>query len=58
MDPVKLEFFLDKWDILVGLLGFGFSIALVVVVIAAGFKLGIRLWPYILVIGFLAYMFM
>jgi len=55
---MELEVILDKWDILVGLLGFGFSIALVVVVIAAGFKLGIRLWPYILVIGFLAYMFM
>ena len=55
---MELDLVIDKWDVIVGLLGMGFSIAMVVVVFVAAIKLGWKLWPYILVAGFAAYMFM
>tara|TARA_B100000929_G_scaffold244652_1_gene202699 strand:+ start:1007 stop:1198 length:192 start_codon:yes stop_codon:yes gene_type:complete len=53
----ELQFLVDKWDILVNLLGIGFSIALVVVVIVSAIKLGWKFWPYIFVAGALAFLF-
>ena len=53
----NLELLLDKWDIFVNLLAMGFTIALVVTVIVASIKLGWKLWPYILVAGALAFLF-
>ena len=47
---------MDKLDMLQGLLGMGFSIALVVVVIVASVKLGWRFWPWVLGAGFLAWL--
>ena len=57
-DKGNLELLYDKWDMLVSLLGMGFSIALVVVVIVAAVKLGWRFWPWVLGIGLLAWMVM
>ena len=57
-DKGNIELLYDKWDMLVSLLGMGFSIALVVVVIVAAVKLGWRFWPWVLGIGLLAWMVM
>ena len=51
------EILWDKFDIFVSLLAFGFSIAIVFAVITAGVKLGWRLWPWVLALGVLAYLF-
>lgn len=56
-DSGNLELLMDKWDIFVNLLAMGFTIALVVTVIVASIKLGWKLWPYILVAGALAFLF-
>lgn len=53
-----LEFVVDKAEVLVNLLGMGFTIAVVFVVIAAAVRLGWSFWPWILGLGFLAYLFM
>ena len=50
------ELLWDKWDIFTSLLALGFGIALVVVVVAAGARLGWRYWPWILGIGFAAWL--
>jgi len=42
-------------DSLLALLALGFSIAVVWMVIAAGFKIGWKLAPYVLVIAFIAW---
>ena len=49
------EILWDKMDIVISLLALGFSIALVVVVITAGVRLGWRLWPWVLAVGALAW---
>lgn len=46
----------DKLDMFTSLLGLGFSIALVVVVVVASIKLGWRFWPWVLGAGFVAWM--
>lgn len=51
------EFLVDKMDVAIAALGMGFSIAMVVVVVVAAIKLGWKFWPWILVAGFLAFMF-
>jgi hypothetical protein len=51
------ELLWDKMDIIITLLAMGFSIALVVVVISASIRAGWQLWPWILGLGFLAYLF-
>lgn len=53
----NLELLIDKWDMITSLLSMGFTIALVVVVIVAAIKLGWRYWPWVLVAGALAFMF-
>lgn len=50
------ELLWDKWDIFTSLLALGFGAALVVVVIVAGARLGWRYWPWILGIGFIAWL--
>ena len=53
-----ITFFQDKGDMLLGLLALGFSIAMVVIVIVAAARIGWAIAPWILGIGFLAYLFM
>ena len=55
-EQTGLVLIMDKLDMLQGLLGMGFSIALVVVVIVAAVKLGWRFWPWVLGAGFLAWL--
>ena len=50
------ELLWDKWDMFTSLLALGFGTALVVVVIVAGARLGWRYWPWILGIGFIAWL--
>jgi len=52
-----VELLMSKWDILVNLLGVGFSIAIVVVVIVSAIKLGWKLWPYVFVAAAIAFLF-
>ena len=51
-----LEFLVDKWDIFLGLLALGFGVAVVIAIVAAGARLGWRLWPYVLAAGFIGWM--
>lgn len=51
------EILWDKMDIILSLLALGFGIAVVFAVITAGVKLGWRLWPWVLAVGVLAYLF-
>jgi hypothetical protein len=51
------EFIMDKFDIIMTLVALGFSIALVVVVVTASVRAGWKLWPWILGLGFLAWLF-
>jgi len=53
----NLELLVDKWDMITSLLSMGFTIALVIVVIVAAIKLGWKYWPWVLVAGALAFMF-
>ena len=50
------ELLWDKWDMLISLLALGFGVALVVVVIVASVRLGWRFWPWILLIGLIAWL--
>lgn len=56
-DNGNFELLYDKWDMVVNLLGMGFTIALVVTVIIASIRLGWKLWPYVLAAGALAFLF-
>ena len=51
------ELLYDKLDIFIHLLAFGFTIALVVTVVIASVRLGWKLWPCILGLGLLAFLF-
>ena len=50
------ELLWDKWDMMISLVALGFGIALVVVVVTASVRLGWRFWPWILVIGAIAWL--
>ena len=50
------ELLWDKWDMMISLVALGFGIALVVVVVTASVRLGWRFWPWILVIGVIAWL--
>ena len=52
------ELIMDKWDIIVNLLGLGFTIAIVIMVVVAGAKMGMRFWPWVLGIALLAWMWL
>ena len=56
-DAGTFELLYDKLDIFIHLLAFGFSIALVVGVIVASIRMGWTLWPWILGLGLLAFLF-
>ena len=49
------ELLWDKWDIFTSLLALGFGIAMVVVVVVAGARLGWRFWPWVLGAGAIAW---
>ena len=50
------ELLWDKWDMMISLLALGFGIALVVVVVTASVRLGWRFWPWILLAGVIAWL--
>ena len=52
------ELMMDKWDIIVNLLGLGFTIAIVIMVVVAGAKMGMRFWPWVLGIALLAWIWL
>ena len=53
-----LDLVLDKFDMITGLLAMGFGLAMVVIVIVAAARIGWAIAPWILGLGFLAYLFM
>jgi len=52
----NIEFLMDKLDIVIALLAMGFTIGLVVAVVFAGARIGWRLWPWVALVGLVAYM--
>jgi hypothetical protein len=52
------EFMVDKFDMFVGLLQLGFTIGVVVFVIAAAAKIGWKIAPYALGAALLAWLFL
>jgi|TARA_B110000495_G_C22627150_1_gene373282 hypothetical protein len=53
----NFEFLIDKMDIILSMLGMGFTIGLWVVVVVASIRLGWKLWPWVLAVGALAFLF-
>ena len=51
-----LEFLIDKGDLFTHLLSFGFSIGVAAAVAIAVCRLGWKMWPGVLLIGFVAFM--
>ena len=51
-----IDLLVDKWDMAISLLAMGFSIALVVIIITASVRAGWRFWPWVLALGFIAWM--
>jgi hypothetical protein len=50
-DQGTFELMIDKWDIMLNMLAIGFTLALIVMVVVAGAKLGMRFWPWVLLLG-------
>jgi ABC-type proline/glycine betaine transport system ATPase subunit len=50
------EIMVDKFDMIMGLLGAGFTIAMVVIVIVAAVRIGWAIAPWVLGLGFLAWL--
>ena len=53
----NFAFLFDKMDIVLSMLGMGFTIGLWVVVVVASIRLGWKLWPWVLAVGALAFLF-
>jgi len=54
---VNGEIMVDKFDMIMSLLAGGFALALFIVVVVAAIRAGWSLWPWVLGLGFLAYIF-
>ena len=52
-----VEFIVDHLDVITGLLALGFTFALVIMVMTAGVRAGWKLWPWILTLGLLTFLF-
>ena len=51
------EIIVDKFDMIMGLLSAGFTIGIVIFVIVAAARVGWKLAPWVLGLGFLAWLF-
>jgi hypothetical protein len=54
---VNGEVIVDKFDMIMGLLSAGFTIGIVIFVIVAAARVGWKLAPWVLGLGFLAWLF-
>ena len=50
------ELLWDKMDVIVHIAAFAFSVAIFVMIMSAAFKLGWRLWPWVLGLAVVAYL--
>lgn len=50
------ELLWDKMDMIVHIAAFAFSVAIFVMIISAAFKLGWRLWPWVIGLAVVAYL--
>jgi hypothetical protein len=55
---VNGEIVVDKFDMIMSMLGGGFALAMFVVVIVAAIRAGWSLWPWVLGLGAIAYLFL
>ena len=55
-DAGTFELLYDKMDMIIHIAAFAFSAAIFVMIISAAFKLGWKLWPWILGLGLLAFL--
>jgi len=51
----SFELLMDKWDLILNMLELGFILALVVMVVFAGAKLGMKFWPWVLLLACLVF---
>jgi hypothetical protein len=56
-DQGTFELLYDKMDMIIHIAAFAFSVAIFVMIISAAFKLGWRLWPWVIALGLLAFVF-
>ncbi len=56
-DAGTFELLYDKLDLIIYLLAFGFTAAIVIAVVVAGIRIGWVLMPWILGLGLLAFLF-
>ena len=54
---VNGEIIVDKFDMIMSLLAGGFALAVFIVVVVAARRAGWSLWPWVLGLGLLAYIF-
>jgi len=50
------ELLWDKMDVIVHIAAFAFSVAIFVMIISAAFRLGWRLWPWVIGLAVVAYL--
>jgi len=50
------ELLWDKMDVIVHIAAFAFSVAIFVMIISAAFRLGWRLWPWVIGLAVIAYL--
>jgi hypothetical protein len=50
------ELLYDKMDVIIHIAAFAFSVAIFVMIISAAFRLGWRLWPWVLGLAVVAYL--
>jgi len=56
-DAGTFELLYDKMDMIIHIAAFAFSAAIFVMIISAAFKLGWKLWPWVIALGLLAFVF-
>ena len=49
------ELLMDKWDLILNMLEFGFILGLIAMVVFAAAKMGMRFWPWVLLLGFVVF---
>jgi hypothetical protein len=50
------EMLYDKMDLILHIAAFGFGVAIFIMIISAAFKIGWRLWPWVLGLAVVAYL--
>ena len=54
-DAGTFELLYDKMDMIIHIAAFAFSVAIIVMIISSAWKLGWKLWPWVIALGLLAF---